>query len=175
MTRSDKDIEALKKLLLNNPNIHNKLLMHYRVIKKQNDTEEFYQDKSEYENKYESNDTINIKEKYLDKTLSNAHIQNNLQNSISNTLSSYNSLIDEALNEILEYLMQNHIEESNIDAVINNYVDRMYISLDARIPEENNMQYIDEYLLFSNKDKNMIDEKLSPQYIKEEYLNNENN
>lgn len=175
MTRSDKDIEALKKLLLNNHNIHNKLLMHYRVIKKQNDSEEFYQDKSEYENKYESNDTINIKEKYLNKTLSNAHMQSNLQNSINNTLSSYNSLIDEALNEILEYLIQNHIEESNIDAVINNYIDHMYISLDVREPAENNMHYINEYLLFSNKDKNMIDEKLSPQYIKEEYLNNENN
>ena len=175
MTSSEKDINALKKILLENEDIHNKLLMHYRVIKKQNDSEDFYQDKSKYNNKYEFDGAINIKSKYFEKTLSNNDIQNTLQSRITDTLDSYNTLINNALNELIDYLTSNNISESDVNRIINNYNnDKMYISLDARIPV-NDMHYIDENLLFSNKDKNMIDEKLSPQYIKEEYLNNENN
>ena len=77
MSQTENDIIALKKMLLNNEDIQ-KLIMHYRLISKNNDSEIFQQNHDIYNNKYEFNDSINIKEKYLDKTLSNDDIKNNL-------------------------------------------------------------------------------------------------
>jgi len=159
MITNDSNIMALKKLILNNNDIK-KLLMHYRIIKKQNDSDTFKQDHNEYNNKYEFNDSIDIKEKYLDKTLSNDDIKNN-QNKISNTSNIYNDLINSALNEILEYLRSNHIDESEINNIIDNYNNaQLYISLDSRYLVDNIIHCINESLLFSEKDKTKIEKTI---------------
>ena len=160
MSQTENDIIALKKMLLNNEDIQ-KLIMHYRLISKNNDSEIFQQNHDIYNNKYEFNDSINIKEKYLDKTLSNDDIKNNLQSNINNTNNLYNSLVNNALTEILEYLKSIHINESDLNNVINNYIDHLYVSLDSRYMINNvNMHSIDENLLFSEKDKLKIEETI---------------
>lgn len=160
MSQTENDIIALKKMLLNNEDIQ-KLIMHYRLISKNNDSEIFQQNHDIYNNKYEFNDSINIKEKYLDKTLSNDDIKNNLQSNINNTNNLYNSLVNNALTEILEYLKSIHINESELNNVINNYIDHLYVSLDSRYMINNvNMHSIDENLLFSEKDKLKIEETI---------------
>lgn len=159
MITNDSNIMALKKLILNNDDIK-KLLMHYRIIKKQNDSDTFKQDHNEYNNKYEFNDSIDIKEKYLDKTLSNDDIKNN-QNKISDTSNIYNDLINNALSEILEYLCSNHIDESEINNIIDNYNNnQLYISLDSRYLVDDIIHCINESLLFSEKDKTKIEETI---------------
>lgn len=160
MSQTENDIIALKKMLLNNEDVQ-KLIMHYRLILKNNDSEIFSQNHDTYNNIYEFNKSINIKEKYLDKTLSNDNIKNNLQSSINNTNDLYNNLINNALTEILEYLKSIHINESEINNAINNYVDHLYVSLDSRYMINNvNMHSIDENLLFSEKDKLKIEETI---------------